>query len=98
MSLKETTELRLQVYLAHAGVASRRAAENLIAQGRITVNNEKVLSPGTKVCPGDEVRFDGKEVKLENRLHYLVLNKPPFYICSSSDPQGRPLALDLLPG
>jgi len=102
LSLKETTEfcpstLRLQVYLAHAGVASRRAAENLIAQGRITVNNEKVITPGSKVHPGDLVCFDGKEVKAEKQQHYLVLNKPPLYICSSSDPQGRPLALDLLP-
>ena len=106
LSLKETPELsenlgpdaplRLQVYLAHAGIASRRASENLIAQGRVTVNGKKILSPGEKVRPGDDIRFDGKEVKPENRLHYLVLNKPPLYICSSSDPQGRPLALDLL--
>ena len=97
MSSKEATEVRLQVYLAHAGIASRRAAENLIAQGRVTVNGRKILVPGEKVRPGDEVRFDGKEVKTETRLLYLVLNKPPLYICSSSDPQGRALALDLLP-
>ena len=108
MSLKENTEpaedngtlgqsQRLQVYLAHAGVASRRAAEKLIAQGRITVNGRLVTTPGEKVQAGDDVRFDGKEVKPENRLFYLVLNKPPLFICSSFDPQGRPLALDLLP-
>jgi 23S rRNA pseudouridine2605 synthase len=96
LSLKENTEVRLQVYLAHAGVASRRAAENLIAQGRVTVNGRKILTPGEKVSQGDDVRFDGKEVKPEQRLLYLLLHKPPLYICSSSDPQGRPLALDLL--
>ena len=93
----ENIPIRLHVYLAHAGVASRRAAEDLISQGRITVNGRKVSTPGEKVLPGDEVCFDGKAVRLENSFVYLMLNKPPLYICSSSDPQGRPLALDLLP-
>jgi 23S rRNA pseudouridine2605 synthase len=105
LNLKEnanTTEIkaapmRLQVFLAHAGVASRRAAEDLIAQGKITVNGRAVSIQGTKVLPCDDVRFEGKSVKIEKRLLYLVLNKPPLYICSSRDPQGRPLALDLLP-
>jgi len=90
--------LRLQVYLAHAGVASRRAAEGLIAEGRVSVNGVVVNEQGSKVFPGDTVLLDGKPVKTESRLVYLALNKPPGYICSSSDPQGRPLAIDLLPG
>jgi 23S rRNA pseudouridine2605 synthase len=89
--------MRLQVFLAHAGIASRRAAEKLIARGKVTVNGRAVLTQGEKVLPDDDVRFEGKSVKIESRLLYLVLNKPPLYICSSSDPQGRPLALDLLP-
>ena len=97
MSLKENTEIRLHVFLAHAGVASRRAAEKLIAEGRVAVNGRTVSGPGEKVRPTDMISFDGKQVKVEKRLLYLVLNKPPFYICSSFDPQGRPLALDLLP-
>ena len=100
MSLKENTEkeaLRLHVYLARAGIASRRAAEKLIEAGRVSVNGKKITVPGEKVLSGDDVRFDGNTVKAENRLLYLVLNKPPLYICSSHDPQGRPLALDLLP-
>ena len=106
MSLKENTEpkesadagaVRLHVFLAHAGIASRRAAEKLIAQGRVTVNGEKITGAGEKVLPGDEVRFDGKIVKAESKLLYIVLNKPPLYISGSYDPQGRPLALDLLP-
>ena len=103
MNLKENTKtpgsapLRLQVYLAHAGVASRRAAERLISEGRITVNGRQVTGPGEKVLPTDDIRFDGNVVKTETRLLYIVLNKPPGYICSSYDPQGRPLALDLLP-
>jgi 23S rRNA pseudouridine2605 synthase len=90
------TPVRLHVFLAHAGVASRRAAEKLIAEGRITINGQAVDSPGSKVLPTDDIRFDGKPVSLEKRMVYLVLNKPPLYICSSYDPQGRALALDLL--
>ena len=99
MSLKENTKtseppLRLHVYLAHAGVASRRAAEKFITQGRITVNGRLISTPGEKILPTDVVCFDGKQVRLESQLLYLVLNKPPLYICSSFDPQGRSLALD----
>jgi 23S rRNA pseudouridine2605 synthase len=94
---QENGAIRLQVFLAHAGVASRRAAEKLIAQGRITVNGRQIITPGEKVLPEDDIRFDGKSVKIESRFIYLVLHKPPLYICSSSDPQGRALALDLLP-
>jgi len=89
--------LRLQVYLAHAGVASRRAAEGIIAEGRVSVNGVIVNGQGSRVFPGDTVLLDGKPVRTESRLLYIALNKPPGYICSSSDPQGRPLAIDLLP-
>jgi 23S rRNA pseudouridine2605 synthase len=93
----ESGEVRLQVYLAHAGLASRRGAEKLIAEGRVRVNGETVAVPGEKVRPGDAVAVDGRPVKPEARFRYLALHKPPGYICSSSDPQGRPLALELLP-
>ena len=89
--------LRLQVYLAHAGVASRRAAEGIIAEGRVSVNGVVISEQGCKVSPDDIVLLDGKPVRTESRLVYLALNKPPGYICSSSDPQGRPLAVNLLP-
>ena len=103
MSLKENTSkesetaVRLHVFLAHAGIASRRAAEKLIQEGRVSLNGRIITTTGEKVYPGDKVCFDGKIVETESRMLYLVLNKPPLYICSSSDPQGRPLALDLLP-
>jgi 23S rRNA pseudouridine2605 synthase len=92
------TGIRLQVYLAHAGVASRRAAEGIIAEGRVSVNGVIIREQGSKVFPGDTVLLDGETVRAESRLVYLALNKPPGYICSSSDPQGRPLAIELLPG
>lgn len=89
--------IRLQVYLSHAGIASRRAAEDIITQGRVSVNGTTITVQGTKVEETDVVLLDGKPVHIESRLLYFALNKPPGYICSSSDPQGRPLALSLLP-
>ena len=89
--------IRLQVFLSHAGVASRRAAEDIIAQGRVSVNGVTITTQGSKVEDGDIILLDGKPVQLENRKLYYALNKPPGYICSSSDPQERPLALSLLP-
>ncbi|MDR1507871.1 MAG: rRNA pseudouridine synthase [Treponema sp.] len=88
--------MRLQVFLAHSGVASRRASEEFIARGRVSVNGETVTTPGVKVSPGDKVCLDGKQLAVEKKLHYLALNKPPEYLCSSSDSYGRKLALDLL--
>jgi 23S rRNA pseudouridine2605 synthase len=90
--------LRLQVYLAHAGVASRRASEKLIAQGRVSVNGHIVSTPGEKVRAEDVVLLDGAVLRRERVFHYLALHKPPLYICSAADPQGRPLAQELLPG
>jgi 23S rRNA pseudouridine2605 synthase len=87
----------LQVYLAHSGAASRRAAEKIISQGRVAVNGRQIFAMGEKVFPGDKVTLDGEDIKPESQFHYLVLHKPEGYLCSSSDPQGRSLAMDLLP-
>lgn len=89
--------MRLQVYLAHAGAASRRSAETLITAGRVSVNGKIVSVLGEKVLPGDQVCLDGVLVQIENQRWHLALHKPTDYICSSADPQGRPLARDLLP-
>jgi 23S rRNA pseudouridine2605 synthase len=89
--------LRLQAYMAKCGAASRRASEELILAGRVKVNGKTVNQLGTKVESGDVVTLDGKELRLETQFHYLLLHKPPMYICSNSDPQGRSLAIDLLP-
>jgi 23S rRNA pseudouridine2605 synthase len=93
----EKEPLRLQVFLAHAGVASRRACEGLISAGRVSVNGQVVTAMGTRVLPDDDIRLDGVALRVEQNFQYLALNKPPLYICSSSDPQGRPLAVDLIP-
>lgn len=93
----ENGPIRLQAYLAHCGVASRRTAEDFIVAGRVTVNGVRVTELGTKVLPSDRVEVDGKAVAPETRRVYLMLNKPPLYICTNSDPQGRRLARNLLP-
>jgi 23S rRNA pseudouridine2605 synthase len=93
----EEKEERLQVFLAHSGAASRRAAEKIILEGRVTVNGAVVQCLGTKAGIKDVVLLDGKIVKPEAEKHYLVLNKPPRFLCSQTDAENRPLARDLLP-
>ncbi len=90
------TKIRLQVYLARCGVASRRAAEDIIAQGRVSVNGAIETTPGTKVALTDRVCVDGKKLALESRHRYVLLNKPVGVVCSSNDEQNRAVAVDLL--
>jgi 23S rRNA pseudouridine2605 synthase len=83
-------EIRLQRFLAQAGVASRRKAEELIVDGRIKVNGKIVTELGTKVDPdADKVSLAGKRLLVERPV-YLMLNKPRGYVTTMSDPEGRP--------
>ncbi len=89
---------RLQRFLSRCGVASRRAAEEWIVQGRIEVNGEVVTTLGTRVVPGrDEVRVDGERVRTPSSSVVLLLNKPVGVLCSREDPESRPLVYGLLP-
>lgn len=89
---------RLQKILAQAGVASRRQSEELIIQGRVEVNGEKVTQLGVKVNPGEDVILvDGKPIGQEEAKVYLMLHKPGGYISSAKDPQGRSTVLDFFP-
>lgn len=88
--------MRLQKYLSRAGVASRRAAEEMIRAGRIRLNGEVVTEMGTKVEEGDRVEVDGRPVSL-HRSRWVMLNKPPGVVTTREDPQGRPTVYDLLP-
>lgn len=89
--------VRLQKYLAEAGIGSRRACEQLIQQGRVAVNGAVVTTLGTKVEPGrDRVTVAGKAVVAERKV-YIAIHKPAGVLCTSRDTQGRPRVLDLLP-
>ncbi len=89
---------RLARFLAHAGVASRRHAEELIAAGRVQVNGVTVTRQGARIHPTrDRVSVDGKTVQAASRHVYILVNKPAGYISTAHDPQGRPTVLDLLP-
>lgn len=82
--------------MALCGVASRRASEEIIAQGRVSVNGVTVTAPGTKVSGKDVVRVDSREIHFEEEKRYVLLNKPAGYVCSLSDEKGRAVAADLL--
>jgi len=93
---------RLQKLIAQAGIASRRAAEEIIAAGEVSVNGEIVTALGTKADPEkDHIKVRGKLInsKLQNREHvYILLNKPKGYLSSAADPEGRKLVVDLVKG
>jgi 23S rRNA pseudouridine2605 synthase len=86
--------MRLQKYLAQCGVSSRRAAEVMIAQGRVKVNGEVVTQMGVQVELNDEVTVDGNPVRPEEEKHYLLYHKPMGEVATASDPEGRPTVLD----
>ena len=90
-------EERLQKVMAAAGVASRRRAEELIAQGRVTINGEVVREMGVKVDPErDRVEVDGRPLSPETKV-YLAVHKPEGVVTTADDPEGRPTILDLVP-
>ena len=95
--IQRIVSVRLQKFLAEVGVASRRASEQFILDGRIAVNSHVVRQLGTKVDPvHDKVTVDGKPVRARHKL-YVALHKPVRCVCSHADELGRPTIYDLLP-
>lgn len=91
------TQERLQKILSRAGIASRRTAETLIAQGRVSVNGVTVATLGSKADPArDEIRVDGRRLPAAQRKRYILLSKPVGYVSTRSDPQRRSTVMDLV--
>jgi len=91
--------IRLQKLLSAAGVASRRTAETLIADGRVTVNGVVVDTLGAKAVPDvDDVRVDDRRVKAAGAPRYIMLNKPRGFVTTRQDPEGRRTVMDLIRG
>lgn len=89
--------VRLQKYIAMSGAASRRAAEQLIADGRVFVNGNKITEQGVKVEIGaDKITLDGEPLKVKNKKYYIMLNKPVGYVTTVSDQFDRPTVIDLI--
>lgn len=89
--------IRLNRYLANAGVCSRREADTHIAAGLVTVNGEVITELGHKVLRTDQVEFKGSPVTLEDKI-YILLNKPKDYVTTADDPEGRKTVMDLVKG
>ncbi len=87
--------IRLNKYLANAGVASRRAADQLIEGGAVKINGEVITRLGTRVMPGDKVQFGGQTLKQE-KPRYLLLNKPKGFLTTSDDPFNRRTVMNLV--
>jgi 23S rRNA pseudouridine2605 synthase len=96
---QSTMRDRLQKILSRAGIASRRASEQLMLDGRVTVNGEVTRTLGAKADPAlDDIRVDGRHVKIVAQFRYLLLNKPRGVVSTRSDPRGRPAVIDFLRG
>lgn len=94
---QSSTELiPLNKFISHAGVCGRREAADLVKEGKVTVNGDKVFEPGYKVSGKDKVVVKGKQVYLQKNAVYILLNKPKDFITTSNDPQGRKTVMDLV--
>ena len=95
IAVPASEETRLNKFLASSGICSRREADELITAGLVTVNGKLVTELGTKIKPGDEVRYNGEPIRTE-KLVYILLNKPKDYITTLRDPHASRTVLDLI--
>lgn len=91
-----TGTMPLNKFIAHAGIAARREAAELVKQGLVKVNGQVITEPGHKVSAKDDIRVNGKKAFLAKNLVYILLNKPKDYITTTDDPQGRKTVLDII--
>ncbi|MBN2776271.1 MAG: rRNA pseudouridine synthase [Bacteroidales bacterium] len=86
---------RLNKYIANSGICSRREADTFITTGLVTINGKIITELGTRVLPGDEVKFNGEKINPEKKV-YILLNKPKDYVTTLDDPEGRRTVMDLI--
>jgi 23S rRNA pseudouridine2605 synthase len=91
-----STPMPLNKFIAHAGIAARREAAEMVKKGMVKVNGQLITEPGHKVSSQDDVRVNGKKISLVKNLVYILLNKPKDYITTTDDPQGRKTVLDII--
>ncbi|MEN9685908.1 MAG: hypothetical protein RLZZ28_1694 [Bacteroidota bacterium] len=91
-----TTQMPLNKYIAHAGVCGRREAAELVKEGKVSVNGDKVFEPGYKVIATDKILVKGKQVFLQKNSVYILLNKPKDFLTTTNDAQGRKTVMDLI--
>lgn len=87
--------MRLNRFIANAGVCSRREADTFIGAGMVTINGKIITELGTKVMPGEEVRFDGRKLSAEKKM-YVLLNKPKDFVTTTDDPHADKTVMDLI--
>lgn len=87
--------MRLNRYIANAGVCSRREADTFIGAGMVSINGKIITELGTRVMPGDEVRFDGRKLSAEKKV-YILLNKPKNFVTTTEDPHAEKTVMDLI--
>lgn len=92
----EQEEMRLNKFIAHCGICSRRAADVLIKEGKVKVNKTLVIEPGHRVMPNDKVYLEGKEITIEDDLVYIIMNKPKNTITTLNDEKGRRTVIDII--
>ena len=93
---KESGEMPLNKFVAHAGVCSRRDAAELVRTGKVSVNGKVITEPGHKVISTDEIRIQGKKISASRNLVYILLNKPKDHITTTEDPEGRKTVMDIV--
>jgi 23S rRNA pseudouridine2605 synthase len=92
-----TDDMRLNRFVSHSGVASRRKASELIKAGEVKVNGETILNPGHRVVESDVITYKGKQLRRESEMIYILLNKPKDCITTVTDDRGRKTVMDILP-
>lgn len=88
--------MRINKFIASAGICSRRNADILIAEGRVSVNGSKVTEPGLDIMENDVVIVDGNVIQTTDKKYYIILNKPDGFVTTTDDPFGRPTVMELV--